>query len=149
MDEILRLREHPELTEAAADWFSAKWRIPRKAYLESILDGQTTENPIPRWYVMLHEGKFIAGLGVIKNDFHLRPDLTPNICAVFTEPEYRRQGIAGKMLNFVCDEFKQAGIDTMYLITDHDSFYERYGWDFLCMVEEESGGMTRMYVHKQ
>ena len=44
------------------------------------------------------------------------------------------------------------GIDTLYLITDHTSFYERYGWEFLCMVreegEEEEPGMIRMYVHK-
>lgn len=34
------------------------------------------------------------------------------------------------------------------LITDHTSFYERYGWEYLCMVEEDDGGTTRMYIHK-
>ena len=33
--------------------------------------------------------KVIGGLGVIENDFHDRKDLTPNICAVYTEEEYR------------------------------------------------------------
>ena len=32
-------------------------------------------------------------------------------------------------------------------VTDHTSFYERYGWEYLCMVEEDEGGMTRMYIH--
>ncbi len=32
---------------------------------------------------------------------------------------------------------KKYGIDTLYLITDHTSFYERYGWEFLCMVQGE------------
>ena len=36
----------------------------------------------------------------------------------------------------------------MYLITDHTSFYERYGWEFMCMVKEEGEDrMTRMYRH--
>ena len=24
------------------------------------------------------------------------------------------------------------GIDTLYLLTDHEHFYERYGWEFFC-----------------
>ena len=27
-------------------------------------------------------------------------------------------------------------------------FYERYGWEYFCMVEEDEGGMIRMYIHK-
>ena len=44
---------------------------------------------------------------------------------------------------------KQRGVTTLYLLTDHDSFYERYGWEFYCMVQgdgEET--MSRMYVHR-
>lgn len=87
---------------------------------------------------------------MIENDFHDRKDLTPNVCAVYVEEEFRCRGIAGKMLEIVCRDMKEKGIDTLYLITDHDSFYERYGWEFYCMVqgdgEEE---MTRMYVHRE
>ena len=49
----------------------------------------------------------------------------------------------------VCDEFNAKGIDTLYLLTDHISFYERYGWEFLCMVQGDGEPvMSRMYVHK-
>ena len=74
--------------------------------------------------------------------------MTPNVCAVYVEKEYRNQGIAGNMLQFVCEEFSKKGIDILYLITDHSSFYERYGWKFLCMVEgEEEMELSRMYIH--
>ena len=50
---------------------------------------------------------------------------------------------------FISRIMKEKGIDTLYLLTDHDSFYERYGWEFLCMVqgdgEEEP---SRMYMHR-
>lgn len=86
---------------------------------------------------------------MIENDFHDRKDLTPNVCAVFVEDAYRLKGIAGKLLNFVCVDMKALGIDTLYLITDHTSFYERYGWEFLCMVQAEGEPhMIRMYVHR-
>ena len=38
------------------------------------------------------------------------------------------------MLRAVCEDMSALGIDTLYLLTDHTGFYERYGWKFLCMV---------------
>lgn len=147
--EIQKLREHKELAEMAAAWFHEKWGIPQEAYTESIEECLKKEAAVPQWYVILEEEKIIAGLGVIENDFHDRKDLTPNVCAVYVEEAYRKQGIAGEMLQFVCEDFRKMGIDTLYLITDHTSFYERYGWEFLCMVQgEEEPEQSRMYVHK-
>lgn len=74
--------------------------------------------------------KIIAGMGVIENDFHDRKDLMPNICAVYTEEEYRCQGIAGQLLNIVVEDCRQKGISPVYLITDHINFYERYVGNF-------------------
>lgn len=146
--EIIKLRDHYELAGAAADWFHQKWGIPVEAYKESISDCLTNRESIPQWYVVLKGNMIIGGLGVIENDFHNRKDLTPNVCAVYVEEQYRCQGIAGKMLNFVCEDMKEQGIDTLYLITDHTSFYERYGWKFLCMVQGDGEpDMSRMYVH--
>ncbi len=103
---------------------------------------------VPRWYVISEGENIIAGIGVIENDFHDRRDLTPNVCAVYVEEKYRNQGIAWKMLDFVCKEFKAMGIETLYLVTDHTNFYERYGWKFLCMVQGDGeSDMTRMYIH--
>ena len=38
------------------------------------------------------------------------------------------------------------GLKRLYLVTDHDSFYERYDWTYLCMVNDLSCGESiRMY----
>ena len=98
---------------------------------------------------MLENNESIAGVGVIENDFHERKDLTPNVCALYVEEKYRCRGIAGKLLKLVRDDMENKGISPLYLITEHTSFYERYGWEFLCMVkEEDSDNMIRMYVHQ-
>lgn len=147
---IMNLREKPQWKQKAAQWFHEKWNVPVDAYLESIEESLNSENPVPQWYLAVQEEQIIGGIGVIENDFHDRKDLTPNVCAVYVEEEFRCRGIARKMLETVCRDMKEKGIDTLYLITDHDSFYERYGWEFYCMVqgdgEEE---MTRMYVHRE
>lgn len=147
--EILKIREHPELVPRAARWFHEKWGIPEEAYRESMEACLETASPVPQWYVVTDGSVILGGLGVIENDFHDRKDLTPNVCAVYVEEACRGRGVAGKMLNFVCGEFRAMGIDTLYLVTDHTSFYERYGWEFLCMVQGDGEPeMTRMYVHR-
>lgn len=148
--EILMIREHPELAERAAQWYHKKWGIPLSAYAESISDCLKREKSVPQWYLAMENGEIVGGLGVIENDFHERKDLAPNICAVYTEKAHRCKGIAGKMLNFVCEDMSSFGIDTLYLLTAHTSFYERYGWEFLCMVREEGKEeeTARCYVHR-
>lgn len=144
----IKLLEMQEIKEKAAEWFHDKWGVPKEAYLECMeayINGETEYG----WYLCLDEGKIIAGMGVIENDFHDRKDLTPNVCAVYTEESYRGQGIAGKLLTMVVEDCRQKGISPLYLITDHIGFYERYGWEFLCMVQGDGEQeMTRMYIHK-
>lgn len=147
--DFIKIQEHPELKNYAANWFHEKWNIPLESYLESIDECMKNKTPVPQWYIIIIGDKIVGGLGVIENDFHNRKDLTPNVCAVYVEDDYRCQGIAGKMLNYVCDDMREKNIDTLYLVTDHTSFYERYGWEFLCMVQAEGEkNLTRMYIHR-
>lgn len=147
--EIIRIQEHPALVEPAAEWFHQKWGIPKEAYLESMEACLQSRHAVPQWYIVPDGERIVAGLGVIENDFHDRKDLTPNVCAVYVEEAYRNRGIAGKMLQFVCDDFAEKGIDTLYLLTDHTSFYERYGWVFFCMAQGDGEAEpSRMYRHQ-
>lgn len=146
--EIIRLIDKPEIKQQAAQWFHEKWNVPLQAYIESMNDSLTKRDSVPQWYVAIEGNRIIGGLGVIANDFHARKDLTPNVCAVYIEKDKRCNGIAGALLNYVCADMKEKGIDNLYLVTDHVSFYERYGWEFLCMVQDEESSMTRMYIHR-
>ncbi len=144
----VKLTDNPCLMEAAAKWFNGKWGVPTEAYIECMQECINKESSFD-WYLCLSGEDFVGGLGVIENDFHNRKDLSPNVCAVYTEEKFRGRGIAGKLLDFAVEDMKKKGITPLYLLTDHTGFYERYGWEFLCMVqgdgEEE---MSRMYVHR-
>ena len=147
--EIVRLTERPALREALAAWFHEKWGVPLAAYLDSMDACLEARAAVPQWYAALDGDRVIGGMGVIENDFHQRKDLAPNVCAVYVEEAYRGRGLAGRLLRFVCEDMEEKGVGTLYLLTDHDSFYERYGWAFLCMVEEKPGpAVARMYVHR-
>lgn len=144
----ITLRESPEWMFSAAQWFHSKWGVPPEAYLECMKAYLCKETEYG-WYLCLNDNQIIGGLGVIENDFHDRKDLTPNICAVFTDEKFRCQGVAGTLLNMAVEDLRIKGISPVYLITDHTSFYERYGWEFLCMVQGDGEpGFTRMYIHR-
>ena len=145
--DYVTLRERPELLDAAAGWFHAKWGVPKEAYLACMTAYLKNETEYG-WYLCLNGNKIIGGLGVIENDFHNRKDLSPNVCAVYTEEAFRGQGIAGRLLAMAVDDMASKGISPLYLVTDHTGFYERYGWQFLCMVQGDGEpNLSRMYVH--
>ena len=145
--QFITLRQRPELKEAAAAWFHDKWAVPEAAYLECMdayLSGETEYG----WYLCLDSDQIVGGMGVIKNDFHDRKDLAPNVCAVYTEPAYRGRGIAGRLLDLVVEDCRSKGISPIYLLTDHTGFYERFGWEFLCLAQGDGKETpSRIYVH--
>lgn len=144
----ITLRERPQLKNYASEWFHSKWYVPKQAYLEC-MEAYINSETEYGWYLCMDGEKIVGGLGVIENDFHDRKGLTPNICAVYTEEEYRCIGIAGHLLDMAVEDLRAKGISPVYLITDHTSFYERYGWEFLCMVQGDGEPhMTRMYIHR-
>ena len=145
---IIRIADAPHMLAPAAKWFHEKWGVPESAYRDSMTDSLRAENPVPQWYIAIECERIIGGMGVIENDFHDRKDLSPNICAVYTEPDCRGKGIAGRLLEYVCADMAAKGVSTLYLLTDHIGFYERYGWKFLCMAQGDGDAeMSRVYIH--
>jgi predicted acetyltransferase len=144
----ITLRQKPAIMDEAAQWFNSKWGVPKEAYLECMqeyLSGETEYG----WYLCLDGDKIVGGMGVIANDFHDRKDLTPNVCAVYTEDDYRKKGIAGNLLNMTVEDLRTKGISPVYLVTDHTGFYERYGWEFFCLARGEGeANSSRMYIHR-
>ena len=145
---FITLRDCPSLRDRAAEWFHEKWGVPADAYLKCMTAYLKRETEYG-WYLCLSGEQIVGGLGIIENDFHDRKDLTPNVCAVYTEEACRCQGVAGQLLNMVVEDLRAKGISPLYLVTDHSGFYERYGWEFLCMVQGDGEPeMTRMYIHR-
>ena len=113
--------------------------------MDDYLEGRTEYG----WYLCLNGDRIVGGMGVIENDFHDRKDLSPNVCAVYTEESWRGRGIAGRLLDLTVQDLREKGITPVYLVTDHIGFYERYGWEFFCLAQGEGEPEpTRLYIHR-
>ena len=105
----ISLRENSALKNKAAEWFHHKWGAPVQAYLDC-MDAYLRHETEYGWYLCVDGQRLAGGLGVIENDFHDRRDLSPNICAVYTEPADRCRGIAGRLLEMAVEDLRSKGI---------------------------------------
>ena len=62
---------------------------------------------------------------------------------------YAETCIRNRILSAIRADMAGLGVERLYLVTDHVGFYERYGWNFLCMVQPDGEPeMIRMYVKR-
>ncbi len=57
-----------------------------------------------------------------------RMDLMPWLCALYIEEDYRGQALGRKLIDRAKWDAIDAGYKNMYLCTDHDGYYEKYGF---------------------
>ena len=143
----LPVRDWPEAKEEIAAWFRDRWPDAPEAFRESIIDCLGTETGIPQWYVVVRGSRIVAGCGVVGKPCQGRKEPTPHVCAVYVDKEFRNRGIAGFLLQTVCDDMAAMGVGTLYLLTELSGFFERYGWQFLGPVRGDDGKLSRLYAH--
>ena len=100
---------------------------------------------IPQWYLIVDEGKIIAGCGLISNDFISRMDLYPWLCALYVEEKFRNQGLAGLLIEAVKEDCRTFDIDKLYLATDFADFYEHFDFHYLADGYHPWGEKSRIY----
>lgn len=97
-------------------------RIARmQAYLQ--------EGLIPSTFVYEHQGRPVGSAAIVASDMDSRPQWSPWLASVFVAPEFRRQGIGGRLVLHTMAQAAAAGYRYFYLFTpDRAAFYERLGW---------------------
>ena len=145
---MVSLAARPDLGDRAARWFSAHWGVPEAEYRASIQASLAQGPGVPQWYVTLSPaGEIVAGGGAHPQDFHDRPDLTPQplrpLCGGGLAGPGPGPGPAGP---------GPAGgrgrrHPRLYLVTDHTAFYEKCGWTYLTQARDtETGEPIRVYT---
>lgn len=142
---IVDVKDAGHLEEKAIDYFSSAFGIDRKIYLDAIGNSPIRKEEIPRWFLALDGDEIIGCIGLIMNDFISRQDLYPWICALFVEEEHRGQGIAARLLDAAENAAINAGYENVYLATDHESYYEKYSYEFIGMAYQANGEESRVY----
>ena len=99
-------------------------------------------------YIAKYNDELVGFASIWNNDLVFRQDLFPWLAGLYVKSEYRGKGI-GTLLQEKCIQVvKELGYANLYLITDHENYYERSGWNFLEIAPLREGKYTRIYEYK-
>jgi GNAT superfamily N-acetyltransferase len=131
---ISDLRQRPEFLDTVADriW-QAWWRDsghPLSRISGRLRDENLSADPIP-FALVAHDGEaFLGTVSVIASDLAERPQWTPWVAAVWVEPEARRRGVGGALVNQATRDCFALGFGRAYLCARARllAYYEGLGW---------------------
>lgn len=137
------------LREAVA-YFHAAWPgLAESFYLDAMDHSSGADFPLPRFYLLLKDGDPIGCYGLVTNDFISRHDLFPWFAALYVAENERGQALGSLLLEHGVREAARAGFSTLYLTTDHNGYYEKYGWIRIEDGYDRDGEPCRIYRKKR
>ena len=145
--ELFSIREHPELADAAIEFFQRHWASPESmmVYEDCIRHAIGAEGPLPQWYVLMLNGRIVAGAGLIPNDFISRMDLGPWLAALYVEDECRGCALGRELIRHALEDAGRLGFDRLYLCSDHIGYYEKYGFAAIAEGYHPWGERSRIF----
>lgn len=147
MTEIVNVHDYSGGLEEAAAYFHQAWSgISKTFYLDAIIHSSGPAQPLPRFYLLLKNGKPIGCYGLVTNDFISRHDLHPWFAALYIEESERGQQLGSLLLEHATEQAAEAGFSALYLTTDHDGFYEKYSWKRIEDGYERDGAPAKIYA---
>jgi len=116
-------------------------------YYDAISHSSKSEHGLPRFYLLLDNGIIAGCYALLTNDLVSRQDLVPWLGCLFVEPAYRGRQLGETLLKHGIQEAGRMGYEAVYLTTDHDAYYEKYGWIRIEDAYNLFGEQGRVYKH--
>lgn len=129
---VISVRENPALADEAIRYIAQCWpEVSPAVYADCIRHSLTAEGPLPQWYLLRDGDRTVGCAGIITNDFISRMDLWPWVCALFVEERLRGHAYGRLLIERAADDARKAGFRALYLCTDHEGLYEKWGFSYL------------------
>ena len=122
---IVRLSEHPQFAEAAADWCVAHWNTPKAEML-----GYFFDSTLPPSLVAVVDGRPVGVLGYRRFPLGNEANrLWLNV--LYVEARFRRRGIGRALVSAGVSVSNHFRDKPMLVYTNLPEFYRRLGWQRL------------------
>lgn len=144
---LLNIKDLPGGMDMGFKYYFSKWGSPKSYnfFYDAMLHSSNEATGLPRFYVLQKNNEIIGCCGLVTNDFISRHDLYPWLAGVYIEPAERGKELGNLMMRMVEEEAKKIGFSKVYLTTDHDGYYEKYGWQRMQDGYDLNGEKGRIY----
>ncbi len=148
------LRNHPDCIEACTNWEYTTWGKDYGWTRERVMAGyksMTRKENTEQAFVALSKNKPVGTVLLIENDHENYKQYRPWLAALYVDPDYRRKGIARKLVTTVKDFAHSRGEDQLFLYTASPNIYSEMGWQIIETFEEDNSQRflmnTKLAVH--
>ena len=147
---IISVRKEPDYKEVAAKYIHSKWgnKTNYQLYEDSIFGCVSTKESIPYWYLLESENQIVGCIGLIDHDFINRTDLSPWLCSLYIEKDYRGKSLGSLLIEQVRTDAELEGFESIYLCTELNEFYEKFGFNYLEKGFYPDGQPSKIYKIK-
>lgn len=149
--EIINLIEEQEYLEEVSEWIWKEWDKEHGAKLEDVVyrsKHSINKEGVPQMYIAKYKDEAIGVVSIWLNDLKARQDLFPWMATLYVKEEYRNMGIGKKLQQKCIEETTKMNYKNLYLITEHENYYEKMGWEFLENAPLEDGRYEKIYKVK-
>ena len=147
---IISVRESGEYKEIATKYIHSKWGSSDnyQIYEDSIYGCVNTKEATPYWFLLEEEDELLGCAGLIQQDFISRTDLSPWLCSLYVESNCRGKALGSILIEQVKAAAKKEHFKSVYLCTDLEGYYEKYGFHYFGEGFYEDGAPARIYEAK-
>jgi predicted acetyltransferase len=122
-----------EILKITTDWMYKWWGIEENYRYEEVrcyMKHSFNDKKLPQTYGIFLDNKIIGMYQFTYRDLFLRPDIYPWLANVHIDEKYRNNGFGKKLIESVKNNaVKNLEHDEIYLYTQHENLYEKYGWE--------------------
>ena len=119
--------EHNEWGTKTSNKEELEQRINKK--IENI--NEQFNNPYFCKLILLENNKLIGFISIFPTDGEEKKDLSPWYATMYVKKEYRGKGYSKVLNNAILEEAKNRNIKRLYLKTELENYYEKFGAKFL------------------
>ncbi|MFR0822637.1 MAG: GNAT family N-acetyltransferase [Clostridia bacterium] len=148
--EFVNLKDRIEYLEEVSKLYWKQWSEEKGDTLEGVLYRTKhclKEKDIPQTYIAIYQNKLVGIVSLWRNDLCARQDLYPWLAGLYVKEEYREKGIGTFLQNKAIESSRKLGYEKLYLITNHENYYEKNGWKFLEKAPLGNGTLVKIYEY--
>ncbi|MBO5712385.1 MAG: GNAT family N-acetyltransferase [Acholeplasmatales bacterium] len=98
--------------------------------------------------IVMVDGENIVSFATYANQDCIRDEsLFPWIGFVYTEEKYRKNRYSQAVINYILDKAKSDGHKRVYIATDHEGLYEKFGFKYLESRIDIYDDLDRIYIY--
>lgn len=107
-----------------------------------------TFNDWERVIVAVDNEKICGYCTVSKTDCIPDVDYTPYIGFLFVDEKYRGNRLSQQLIEYAIDHIKNVGYNKVYIVSDHENFYEKYGFRVIDRKIAPWGSEEKIYIRE-